>query len=64
MSSSQSFAAVVSDPSTIEEIKTMLYVDRARLKVLSQETKLHVADNDDATRGRAVRAAGGSRPCR
>lgn len=35
------------DPSAIEEIKTTLYVDSARLKVLSQETKVHVADDDD-----------------
>ncbi len=37
------------DPSIVEEIKTTLYVDSARLKVLSQETRLHVADNDGAS---------------
>jgi hypothetical protein len=37
--------AASSDPnsSTVEEIKTTLYVDSARLKVLSQETRLHAA---------------------
>jgi hypothetical protein len=46
MSSPQSNASVVTDPSTVEEIKTTIYVDSARLKVLSQETKLHPADDD------------------
>ena len=45
MSSPQSrTASVQADPSTIEEIKTTLYVDSARLKVLSQETKIHPTD--------------------
>lgn len=45
MSSSQSrTASVITDPSVIEEIKTTLYVDSARLKVLSQESRIHVAD--------------------
>jgi hypothetical protein len=38
-------APVVTDPSVIEEIKTTLYVDSARLKVLSQETKIHPTDD-------------------
>ena len=46
MSSSQSrTASVLADPSAIEEIKTTLYVDSARLKVLSQETKIHPSDD-------------------
>lgn len=48
MSSPQSHASAIADPSVIEEIKTTLFVDSARLKVLSQETRLHAADNDDA----------------
>ena len=48
MPSPYSHASVVTDPSTIEEIKTMLYVDSARLKVLSQETTLHAADTDES----------------
>lgn len=48
MSSSQSRTeSDGTDPSAIEEIKTTLYVDSARLKVLSRETKVHVADDDD-----------------
>lgn len=47
MSLPQSHASVTTDPSIVEEIKTTFYVDSARLKVLSQETKLHIADNDD-----------------
>jgi len=46
MSSPQSRAASVpADPPAIEEIKTTLYVDSARLKVLSQETKIHPTDD-------------------
>ncbi len=45
MSSPQSrTASVPADPPAIEEIKTTLYVDSARLKVLSQETKIHPTD--------------------
>ena len=45
MSSPQSrTASVVTDPLVIEEIKTTLYVDSARLNVLSQETKIHPTD--------------------
>jgi hypothetical protein len=45
MSSPQSRPAPVrADPREIEEIKTTLYVDSARLKVLSQETKIHPTD--------------------
>lgn len=29
---------------TVEEIRTKLYVDSARLKVVSKETKIHRAD--------------------
>jgi len=47
MSSPQSrIASVVTDPLVIEEIKTTLYVDSARLKVLSQETRLHPTEDD------------------
>jgi hypothetical protein len=46
MPSSQSHASAVMDSPMIEEIKTTLYVDSARLKVLSQETTLHAADTD------------------
>lgn len=42
-------ASELPDSLTIEEITTTLYVDSATLKVLSQETTLHHAD-DDATR--------------
>jgi hypothetical protein len=47
MPSPQPHASDDADASTIEEIKTTLYVDSARLKVLSQETKVHTADDDD-----------------
>ena len=40
-------ASAIADPSVIEEIRTTLYVDSARLKVLSQEKTVHAADNDD-----------------
>lgn len=47
MSSTQSrTASVITDPLVIEEIKTTLYVDSARLKVLSQETTVHAAEDD------------------
>lgn len=49
MPSPQFNASVITDPLVIEEIRTTLYVDSARLKVLSQETTIHPADNDDAT---------------
>ena len=53
MSSPQSrTASVITDPLVIEEIKTTLYVDSARLKVLSQETRRHAtgdAINDTAS---------------
>lgn len=46
MSSPQSrIASVRADPSVIEEIKTTMYVDSARLKVLSQETRIHPTDD-------------------
>jgi hypothetical protein len=38
-------ASIISDLPIVEEIKTTLYVDSARLKVLSQETKIHPADD-------------------
>ncbi len=41
-------ASIITDPFVIEDIRTTLYVDSARLKVLSQETTVHPADNDDA----------------
>jgi len=50
MSSPQSrTASVRADPSAVEEIKTTLYVDSARLKVLSQETRIHPADDTQAS---------------
>jgi hypothetical protein len=52
MSSPQSrTASVRADPSVIEEIKTTLYVDSARLKVLSQETKIHPTDDGQPSGG-------------
>jgi hypothetical protein len=48
MSSPQSRAASVRvETPAIEEIKTTLYVDSARLKVLSQETKVHAGSDDE-----------------
>jgi hypothetical protein len=47
MPSPQFNASVITDPFVIEEIRTTLYVDSARLKVLSQETTVHPADNDN-----------------
>jgi hypothetical protein len=48
MSSPQSRAAPVSlDSPAVEEIKTTLYVDSARLKVLSQETKVHATGDQE-----------------
>lgn len=50
MSSAQPRTApAITDPLVVEEIKTTLYVESATLKVLSQETTLHPADNDYAT---------------
>lgn len=50
MPSPQFNASVITDPFVIEEIKTTLYVDSARLKVLSQETTVHHADIEDSAR--------------
>jgi hypothetical protein len=49
------------DSPAVEEIKTTLYVDSARLKVVSQETKIHPVGAVSALREESARFSGSAR---